>query len=296
MSIKRAITGLLLVALSACAGSRVTQAPRRHGDSQQIPVATTISTLNSFVQAIGGYRVHVHNIVPVGVSPEDFQPTPQDVAALSQAQLLVENGAGLEAWLQRSIQNVQNPNLRVVVCTDGLPVKGNNPHLWMDPVYAQQYVRKIRNALIVMDPQHRDYYTNNARLYTLQLEKLQRDIQRKINTIPPAQRNMIVFHNAWLYYNARFGIKTVGVVELSPGQDPNPQYIGQLVDLARKNHVRAVFAEPEYSPKLVQSLAQSAGIKTVQDLYDDSIGTDPRVRNYIEMLTYDTDIIVKSLK
>ncbi len=296
MSIKRALAGLLLIALTACGHSDVTKATLRHGDFQPIPVATTISTLNSFVQAVGGYRVDVHNIVPVGVSPEDFQPTPQDVAVLSGAQLLVENGAGLEAWLQRSIQNVQNSNLRVIVCTDGLPVKGNNPHLWMDPVYAQQYVRKIRDALINLDPQHRNYYTTNARLYTLQLEKLRRDIQRKIDTIPPAQRNMIVFHNAWLYYNTRFGVKTVGVIELSPGQDPNPAYLGQLIDLAHKNNVRAVFAEPEYSPKLVQSLAQSAGIKTVQNLYDDSIGTDPRVRNYIQMLTYDTNVIVQALK
>ncbi len=293
MSIMRSPAVLLLLALCACGQPADTSAPQAGG---RIAVATTISTLNSFVQAVGGNRVVVRNIVPVGVSPEDFQPAPQDVAVLSQAQVLVENGAGLEAWLQRSIQNVQNPNLRVVVCTDGLPVQGNNPHLWMDPVYAQKYVRKIRDALINVDPQHRSYYVNNARTYTAQLERLRQDIQRKIDTIPPAQRNMIVFHNAWLYYNARFGIKTVGVIELSPGQDPNPGYIGELIDLARKNHVRAVFAEPEYSPKLVQSLAQSAGIKTVQNLYDDSIGNDPRVHNYVQMLTYDTNVIVKALQ
>ena len=106
---------------------------------------------------------------------------------------------------------------------------------------------------------------------------------------------MIVFHNAWQYYDDRFGLRTVGVVELSPGQEPNPQYIAKLIGLAKSAHVRAVFAEPEYSPKLVQSLAQSAGIATIESLYDDSIGNDPRVRTYEDMLRYDTATIVRAL-
>ena len=106
---------------------------------------------------------------------------------------------------------------------------------------------------------------------------------------------MIVFHNAWQYYDDRFGLKTIGVVELSPGQEPNPQYIAQLVTLAKGEHVRAIFAEPEYSPKLVQTLAESAGIRTVENLYDDSIGTDPRVTDYASMLRFDTATIVRAL-
>ena len=106
---------------------------------------------------------------------------------------------------------------------------------------------------------------------------------------------MIVFHNAWQYYDDRFGLRTIGVLELSPGQEPNPQYIARLVTLARSQHVRAVFAEPEYSPKLVHALADSAGIATVENLYDDSGGSDPRVSDYSSMLRYDTRTIVAAL-
>jgi len=157
-------------------------------------------------------------------------------------------------------------------------------------------VDKVRDALILVDPAHRAEYSSRAKQYKLRLSNLRASIQKQIDTIPTAQRNMIVFHNAWQYYNDRFGLRTVGVVELSPGQEPNPQYIGQLVRLAKNLQVRAVFAEPEYSPKLVQALAQSAGIKTVDNLYDDSIGTDRRVANYEQMLQYDTDTIVKALR
>ena len=260
-----------------------------------IRVLTTISTFNSFVAGVGGTRVRVDSLVPVGVSPEDYQPTPADIERLHDAQVLVENGLGLEAWLERTIDNARNPSLKIVVASAGLRVKGNNPHLWMDPVFARTYVRAIRDALIAVDPAGRAQYDTGALREEQRLRALQSEIAARIATIPPASRTIIVFHNAWQYYDDRFGLQTLGVVELSPGQEPNPQYLAHLVALARANHVRAIFAEPEYSPKLVQSLAESAGIATIEDLYDDSIGTNPKVHDYESMLRYDTGVIVKAL-
>jgi manganese/iron transport system substrate-binding protein len=262
----------------------------------KIQVATTISALNSFVQGVGGEHVSVKNIVPIGASPETFQPAPQDVATVADADVLVENGAGLESWLDRLLRDAGTRDLHVVVCTDGLPVKNLNPHLWMDPVLAKQYVRKVRDALIAVDPQHASEYRHNAVTYDARLDELIKKIRAQIATIPPSHRYMIVFHNAWQYYNDRFGITTLGFVERNPGQEPNPQQIAQLIDLAKRHHVHGVFSEPEYSPKLLYSIAAGAGIKVVENLYDDSVGTDPRVANYIAMLTYDTGVIVQTLK
>jgi manganese/iron transport system substrate-binding protein len=238
----------------------------------------------------------VQSIVPIGASPETYQPTPQDIATLSNAQLLVENGAGLETWLQKMLSNVGSSTMHTVDCAKGLPIKGLNPHLWMDPVLAQQYVLKIRDGLIAVDPTHASQYMANAANYNLHLALLTKEIQLQVNTIPRSQRYMIVFHNAWQYYNDRFGITTLGIVEMNPGQEPNPQQIAALIDLAKSHGVRAVFSEPEYSPKILQSIAQGAGVKVVEDLYDDSIGTEPRVANYVAMLHYDTDVIVSALK
>jgi ABC-type Zn uptake system ZnuABC Zn-binding protein ZnuA len=286
-----ALAGVICIA--GCAAPR--PEPSATAAAGPLRVLTTISTFNSFVTAVGGARVAVTSLVPVGVSPEDYQPTPGDIARLHDAQVLVENGVGLEAWLERTIDNARNPQLRIVVATGGLPVKGNNPHLWMDPVLAKGYVRNIRDALIAADPSGRAAYTAGAAKYDVRLDRLRRDIAAHIATIPPPSRVVIVFHNAWQYYDDRFGLRTLGVVELSPGQEPNPQYLSHLIALARTNHVRAVFAEPEYSPKLVDTLAESAGISTIENLYDDSIGADPRVRDYESMLRYDTNVIVKAL-
>jgi manganese/iron transport system substrate-binding protein len=284
-----ALALLLALALPACRNQMASTAGK-------IQVATTISTLNSFVQGVGGDHVSVKNIVPIGASPETFAPAPQDVATVAGANLLVENGAGLEAWLGKLLRDAGSPKLRVVVCTDGLPVKNNNPHLWMDPVLAQRYVIKIRDALIAIDPKNADDYRRYAAGYNSRLDDLADHIQDQINTIPPSRRYMIVFHNAWQYYNDRFGITTLGFVERNPGQAPNPQQIARLIDLAKQHGVRGVFSEPEYSPKILYTIAQGAGIKVVENLYDDSVGTDPRVANYIAMLTYDTNVIVNTLK
>lgn len=283
-----------MLGMAGCAGSRAGASPSLAAGGP-LRVLTTISTFNSFVTGVGGSHVAVDSLVPVGVSPEDYQPTPGDIARLHAAQILVENGVGLEAWLARTIDNARNPQLRIIIESAGLPVKGNNPHLWMDPVLARAYVQKIRDVLIAADPQNRADYMAGAARYEASLRKLQADIAARIDTIPPQSRVVIVFHNAWQYYDDRFGLRTLGVIELSPGQEPNPQYLSHLVALARANHVRAVFAEPEYSPKLVNALAESAGITTIEDLYDDSIGRDPRVHDYESMLRYDTNVIVKAL-
>jgi manganese/iron transport system substrate-binding protein len=286
----RRFAAFLLLALVDC-----TNTPRQ-AQSDKVRVATTISTLNSFVQGVGGEYVSVKNIVPVGASPETFQPTPQDVAAVADANVLVENGAGLETWLDRLLRDAGARNLRVVVCAAGLPVKNLNPHLWMDPVLAERYVLKIRDALIAVDPAHADAFRRNAVSYNARLAELTKQVRTQIATIPPSHRFMIVFHNAWQYYNDRFGITTLGFVERNPGQEPNPRQIAQLIDLAKAHHVHGVFSEPEYSPKILYAIAQGAGIRVVEDLYDDSVGTDPRVATYPLMIAYDTGVIVKTLK
>ncbi|GAC1393599.1 MAG: metal ABC transporter substrate-binding protein [Vulcanimicrobiaceae bacterium] len=290
----RHFSQLFIAALLATAGCG--NATQTGPSTNKMIVATTMSTLASLVQTVAGDRATVVNLVPVGVSPEDYQPTPRDIGTLSTAKVLVENGSGLESWLHHTIESAKNPGLQILVCTDGMPVVGGNPHLWMNPQYAKTYINKIADALVKADPAGKATYEANAAAERAQLDRLDRWIAARIQTIPTAHRNMVVFHNAWLYYNARYGITTVGAIELSPGQEPSPQYIAKLIALAKANHVRAVFAEPEYSQKLAKSLASDAGITVVSNLYDDSLSASGPVHDYDSMLRFDTDTIVAALK
>jgi ABC-type Zn uptake system ZnuABC Zn-binding protein ZnuA len=282
----------LAVSLVGCAGG----ASHERAASGTLAVVTTTTTLANFAQAVGGARATVTSIVPVGASPETYAPTPQDIASLSKAQVIVENGAGLEGWLDHTLAAASNATATRVVCTAGLPVQGGNPHLWVDPVFAKAYVEAIRGAFDRADPTGAADYDRNARAYERQLDALVARTRRAIATIPSKRRTMIVFHDAWRYYDARFGIALVGVLETSPGREPTPDHLAELTDIAKRDDVRAVFAEPEYSPKLLEALGRSAGIRDVRILYDDSVGTDPRTTTYVGMIDTDTHTIVAALR
>jgi zinc/manganese transport system substrate-binding protein/manganese/iron transport system substrate-binding protein len=288
MLVRAAAVLLGLVVLCACAPSGRTSGALR--------VLASTSTLASLARGAAGRTTQVASLVPIGISPEDYSPTPGDIAALHEADVLVENGVNLESWLDATIHNASNPNLRIVTASAGLPVTNANPHLWMDPEYARAYVKTIRDALIAADPGNADAYRASATAYDAQLVKLVARTRVKIATIPPAQRTMIVFHDAFDYYARRFGLRIVGAIEPIAGAEPNPSHIADLVRLARSQHVRAVFAEHEYSENLALSVASSAGGLRVAFLYDDSLGVSPLVQTYIGMIDTDTDTIVAALK
>ena len=259
-------------------------------------IVASTPTLASLARGAAGAGPSIVSLVPVGASPEDYQPVPQDIVALREADVLVENGANLEGWLDATIRNAGNPWLRIVVCADGLPVVNGNPHLWMDPVYARAYVTKIRDALVAADPAQAAAYRATAAAYDRQLVALTGRIRVKIATIPPPRRAMIVFHDAFDYYARRFGLRIVGAIEPVAGAEPNPEHIAEIIRTARAIQVPAVFAEHEYSDKLAESLAASLGGVKIAFLYDDSLGAAPDVQTYIGMLDVDTDTIVQSLR
>jgi ABC-type Zn uptake system ZnuABC Zn-binding protein ZnuA len=281
----RAALGILVL---LAGGTAAPGATRPH-------VVATTTLLASLATEVAGDRAEVDTLVPLGASPETYQPSPRDTVKLHAADLVFENGVGLEAWLDSLLRAVAG-RARIVVCSDGLRTIDGNPHLWLDPQHARAYVARMRDALVALDPADADAYRRNAKAFDARLVALDARIRARIATVPADRRNMIVFHNAWPYYNARYGLRTLGVIEENPGTEPSAEHLARLVDLARANHVRTLFAELEYSPKLMQAVARSAGIATIAVLYDDSVGTSPATRDYVAMLDTDTDTIVAGLR
>jgi manganese/iron transport system substrate-binding protein len=295
--VRRATAAIGAAACLGCAAQESSPAPA--ATSTRLIVACTISTLCSLVRSVGGREIDVTGIVPVGASPETYEPKPSDVVAVSHAQVLVENGLGLEAWLDRLLTAAAPRSLTRVILSDAIPagekVTGN-PHLWMDPNYAAVYVRAIESALAHADPPHAAAYRENARIELMRLTALDKWIRNQIASVPPDHRVMITFHDAWYYFDRRYGLKDVGAIEPSPGQDPSPGYFAHLIALARANHVHALFGEPQYSPKLAAALQASAGIKVLSNLYDDSLDTEHSLTDYESMLRFDVAAIVAALR
>ena len=276
-------------ALAGCGGSAAT--PPGH-----LRVVATTTLLASLAASVGAGRADVTSLLPVGASPETYQPQPADIVRLHEAQVVIENGAGLEAWLDPTLRSVNGAGRRLVTCAAGLPVIDGNPHLWLDPTYARTYVQRMRDAFVAADPAGAETYRAGAARLDARLAALDAHIARATRALPDDRRGMIVFHNAWLYYNRRYGLRTLGVIEAYPGTEPSAAHLARLVDVARAARLRTLFAEPEYNPKLMEAVARSAGITKIAVLYDDSVGTSPANRDYVAMLTTDTATIVDGLR
>jgi len=263
-------------------------------------VVASTSVLADLVRQVGAGRLaDVTSVVPPGIDVEDYNPSPSDLRTVSAANLLVMNGLALDRWAPKLVQSA-NPGLPTLVLSDGLPLldasnDGGNPHLWLDVQNARAYVQKIHDRLVADDPEGAPVYDANTTRYLAELDDLDQWIQQQVGTLPPERRKLVTFHDAFPYFAARYGFQLVGVVTPSPGQEPSAGELAALVQQVRAAQVPAVFSEAQFSPRLIQTLADEAGVtRVVTDLYNDSLG-EPPVDTYVGMMRYNVERIVQAL-
>jgi zinc/manganese transport system substrate-binding protein/manganese/iron transport system substrate-binding protein len=270
-------------------------------DADAIQVVTTTTVFADFVRAVGGSRANVRSIIPPGVGPEDYEPKPADARALADARLIVSNGVGLDDFLDRLLSSTGSGGAARLVLGEGLPtidVDGEpNPHFWLDPTIVKTgYLPKIVDALSTLDPVHRSTFEANAAAYGKQLDDLDAALKAEVATIPPANRKLVTFHDAFPYFARHFGFDLVGVVLPNVGQEPTAADLAALVEEVKAAHVRAVFSEAQFNPKLAQTLADEAGIsQVVTTLYNDALGPPP-ADSYPGMMRWNVQHIVEALK
>jgi ABC-type Zn uptake system ZnuABC Zn-binding protein ZnuA len=223
---------------------------------------------------------------------------------LSQAQVLFFNGAGLEEWWGKTLRSVKRADVPVVelsqrLATLRLPGEEQagapDPHAWLDPILVRTYVDRIRDALSRQDPTGAGGYAERAKAYQAKLTDLDAWIQSEVERIPPARRKMITFHDAFQYFAKRYGL-AVGFLVASPGREPSARTLAELTRRIRQEGVPAVFAEADFSPKLLQVLARDAGVKVVTNLYDGSLSNGPPADSYLALMRHDVTMIAGALK
>jgi zinc transport system substrate-binding protein len=254
----------------------------------RLQVAASILPLADFAREVGGKRIAVEALVPPGASPHTFEPTPAQLRLLARARVLVLNGLGLEFWADKLIAAVGNPRLIVVRTADGLPVlggdadsPGGNPHVWLSPLNAIHQVEAIRDALIRADPAGAAEYRANAERYIGQLRGLDREVRATVAKF--GHRKFIAFHPAWVYFARDYGLEQAAVIERSPGREPSPAGVAEIVRTAREIGATAIFAEPEFSSKAAEVIAAESGARVVML---DPLGRPPGY-HYIDTMRYD---------
>jgi ABC-type Zn uptake system ZnuABC Zn-binding protein ZnuA len=295
-----AIASLLLIGF-AC--GRDPQPERAEG---RLLVLASILPLADFVRQVGGDNVLVSALVPPAASPHTFEPTPSQLRQVSRADILVLNGIGLEYWSEDILSAAENPDLLVVVASRGIELLedrdhehfgnphehdgGGNPHVWLSPRNAMHQVEVIRDALIDRDPNRSDAYRFNAASYLRELGSLDLEIKARVETF--SSRRFIAYHAAWSYFARDYGLEQAAVVETTPGREPSPGEIASIIDTARSIGARAIFAEPQFSTKAADTIAEESGARV---LFLNPLGVPPENR-YIDLMRYNLAEISKALR
>ena len=314
--------GLLVCAAIALAGCsrQAGQGPagpaRATAAAESAPVVAVESFLADIAQQVAGDRVQVRSLIPIGMEPHGYEPTPQDIAAVARARMLIVNGAGLESFLARLLTNVRDKR-PVVEASAGLvsrtaregevleggviatgPSAEPDPHFWLDPVMAERYATNIRDGFISLDPAGEKTYTANADAFIAKLRELDRWIAGQAAGLPQAERRLVTNHESLGYFADRYGFRIIGTVIPSVSTDASPtaQQMARLVDGLKAAGAKAVFLETGANPQLARQVAQEAGIKVVTELFthslSDASGPAP---SYLAMMRYDVKTIIAAL-
>lgn len=194
----------------------------------------------------------------------DFQLGTRDMARLSKAALFVVNGAGMESFMQDVTRRW--PALPVIDASRGIKLieTGGEPnaHVWLSVERHIGQVRGIAAGLKAWDPAHAEHYGRNADGYVARLESLRAAVARAARDLKG--REIITFHEAFPYLAEDLGLKVVAVIQREPGSEPSAGELAATVRIVRERGVRAVFVEPQYSPKSAEAIARETGVRLVE--------------------------------
>lgn len=269
----------------------------------QLPkVVASASIFEDMASHLGKELIETASVVPIGGDPHVYEPTPSDAVLVANADLILINGLTFEGWINELAEN-SGTNGRLILITEGIkPIaseqyKGaSDPHAWMDAQNGIIYAQNISKALQEIDPENKEKYQQYLSDYIDQLKELDRYIEQEITSIPEQQRVLITSHDAFAYYGKRYGIKLSAIMGISTDAEAQTSDIIRVTETIKKSGVPAIFIESTINPKLLQQIAKDNNVKIGGELFADSIGDeDSEGHGYIEMLRYNTDVIVGAL-
>ncbi|WP_155836667.1 metal ABC transporter substrate-binding protein [Anaeroarcus burkinensis] len=278
MSRRNVLIIILVFLVSSIAGCGMSTKPQE----KKLQVVASVYPVQEFVKAVGKDRVDVSLLVPPGTEPHDWEPTAKDLAKIKGSALLVYHGAGLEHWVGAVVKPDLLGSAKAVEASKGIALldaaesesedeHGHNhsgethetkdPHVWLDPVLAQQEVKTILAALIEVDPAHASEYEANAAAYVKELQLLHDEYTVALQHT--AKRELITSHAAFSYLAKRYQLQQVPVMGLSPDAEPTADKMAEIIRFCKAHQVKYIFFETLVSPKLAEVLSREAGASTL---------------------------------
>lgn len=285
--------------------------------AEPIAVVATTTDLRALAEAVGGDRVRVESLLLPGQDPHAVELRPSQIERLKAAALIVRIGLDHERWLTRALRSVRDvrsggaapddrrdldasrhvsllqtetPRLREGSAPAHVHAFGN-PHYWLDPANARSISADILEALARLAPGERAFFESNRARF---IDRLDAGIARWTRAMAPFRgTRVVVAHDSWPYFAARFGLVVVGAVESAPGVPPSPSVLAALPARMRESGVRLLIAEPYSDAAVLRQVAARSGAPLVT--LASSVGADPAAHDYIALFDLDIGRLVAAL-
>jgi zinc/manganese transport system substrate-binding protein len=267
-------------------------------------IVASFSILADLVRQVGGSLVNVASLVPPDADVHVYQPDAANSRTLTAADMLVENGLGLEGWMARLAEASDFRGVRVVTSKGVAPrlmregdATSLDPHAWQNPRNGITYVENIAAGLVAADPGHADTWRRNAAGFIAKIEQTDAWIAAQYTAIPEAARRIVTTHDAFGYYGDRYGVSFLAAEGISTDAEPSAKGIAALVRQVKQERVHMVFLENMTDSRITRTLAQETGAIVSGPLYSDALSkSDGPAPDYLTMLRYNTELFVRAMR
>ena len=282
-------------------------------NARTIKVVTTTTDMKSITELIGGNKVSVSSIATGYQNPHFVDPKPSYIINLSNADMFVTVGLDLEiGWSPQLLTSSRNTKIQkgsagYVDASEGIgllqvPTSANrgegdihifgNPHYWLDPLNGKVIARNIANGLERVDPANKAIYESNLQTFFNNIDIKMRQWQAAM--APFRGSKLIAYHNEWVYFENRFGLKIVDFMEPKPGIPPTPSQLVKVIGEVKANNIKVIISSPYFSTSSADVVAKQTGIKVLT--LATSTGAFPSIKNYFDLFDYDIQQLSAALK
>lgn len=299
---------IAIASLSACGlRNSATNSDSTSNQNSSAPlVLTTFTVIQDMASRVAGEFCQVESITKAGAEIHDYEPTPNDLKRAQKAQLILNNGLGLERWFERFVDESPAQRADLSEGITAIPIaEGDfqgqaNPHAWMSPENGKIYVENIVRALSSLVPDHAKDFEANGDAYKKELDNISSRLIEELSALPENQRTLVTCEGAFSYLCRDTNMKELYLWAVNAADEGTPQQIAKVVEAVKSQQIPAVFCESTVNPKAMQQVADETGATLKTDeknvLYVDSLSeADGPVPTYLDLLQHDADAIVSGL-
>ncbi len=298
---------ILVFSLSACSGDK----EETTGDSDKKVVATTTTFLADIVEHLVGDKVEIKLIIPAGEDPHTYEAKPDDMKALSSADMVLYHGLHFEGKMIEALEQLGQEATREFkdeelgqMTQDGEIII--DPHFWFDLELYEKAVRAVSEDLTNLLPDEKESIAKNTEEYIAELKELDEYISQKIGEIPKERRYLITPHDAFNYFSRAYDIEVQAPQGVSTDSEVAISDMSKTVDFIVEHNVKAIFAETTTDPARMEKLREEVksrgfDVKVVRgeghELYSDSLAPKGHEGdNFIDMYKHNVDLMNENLK